>query len=93
MGSSFGGFCAVTYLSFFPEGLKEVFLSAGLAPLSESPDRVYAALLRKLPLNHQNSTLPPWRYSHVEETKSNVLREISSRHKTGKAFYLSRDHF
>ncbi|KAJ6589969.1 alpha/beta-hydrolase [Mycena vulgaris] len=45
MGSSFGGFCAITYLSFFPSGLKEVFLSAGLPPLVGNPDRVYASLL------------------------------------------------
>ncbi|KAJ7736936.1 alpha/beta-hydrolase [Mycena metata] len=45
LGQSFGGFCAITYLSFFPEGLKEVFLTGGLAPLHDSPDRVYAALM------------------------------------------------
>ncbi|KAJ7072746.1 alpha/beta-hydrolase [Mycena amicta] len=45
MGQSFGGFCAITYLSFFPEGLKEVFLTGGLAPLDVGPDRVYAALI------------------------------------------------
>ncbi|KAJ6589968.1 alpha/beta-hydrolase [Mycena vulgaris] len=45
MGQSFGGFCAITYLSFFPSGLKEVFLTGGLAPLDESPDRVYASLI------------------------------------------------
>ncbi|KAJ7099498.1 alpha/beta-hydrolase [Mycena belliarum] len=45
MGQSFGGFCAITYLSFFPDGLKEVFLTGGLAPLDESPDRVYTSLI------------------------------------------------
>ncbi|KAJ7049924.1 alpha/beta-hydrolase [Mycena amicta] len=48
IGHSFGGFCAITYLSFFPEGLKEVFISGGLAPLDVGPDRVYAALIRRL---------------------------------------------
>ncbi|KAJ7655701.1 alpha/beta-hydrolase [Mycena polygramma] len=45
MGQSFGGFCAITYLSFFPSALKEVFLTGGLAPLDESPDRVYTSLI------------------------------------------------
>lgn len=45
MGQSFGGFCALTYLSFFSEGLKEVFLTGGLAPLVDSPDTVYEALI------------------------------------------------
>ncbi|CAK5277288.1 unnamed protein product [Mycena citricolor] len=50
LGQSFGGFCAITYLSFFPEGLKEVFMTGGLACLDECPDRLYASqipILRK----------------------------------------------
>ncbi|MBG0741178.1 alpha/beta fold hydrolase [Paeniglutamicibacter antarcticus] len=42
-GQSFGGFCALTYLSFAPEGLREVLITGGLAPLTGSPDRVYQA--------------------------------------------------
>ena len=26
MGQSFGGFCSLTYLSFYPEGLRESFM-------------------------------------------------------------------
>lgn len=47
MGQSFGGFCCVTYLSFYPSGLKEVFLAGGLAPLVYSPDPVYRRLFRE----------------------------------------------
>lgn len=47
MGQSFGGFCAISYLSFHSEGLKEVFLTGGLAPLVNDPDTVYEALIRK----------------------------------------------
>ncbi|KAK0212372.1 alpha/beta-hydrolase [Desarmillaria ectypa] len=43
LGQSFGGFCAITYLSFHSEGLKEVFTTGGLAPLVDHPDSVYAA--------------------------------------------------
>lgn len=48
LGQSFGGFCAITYLSFHPEGLKEVFTTGGLAPLVESPDPVYEALIARV---------------------------------------------
>ena len=44
LGQSFGGFCALTYLSFHPEGLREVMITGGLAPLSGGPDPVYRAL-------------------------------------------------
>ncbi|MDJ0355380.1 alpha/beta fold hydrolase [Paenarthrobacter sp. PH39-S1] len=42
-GQSFGGFCALTYLSFAPAGLREVLITGGLAPLTGSADRVYNA--------------------------------------------------
>jgi pimeloyl-ACP methyl ester carboxylesterase len=48
MGQSFGGFCAITYLSFAPEGLREVFIFGGLQPLVTSPDEVYRATFKKL---------------------------------------------
>ena len=40
LGQSFGGFCIITYLSFHSEGLKEVLITGGLAPLVEQPDGV-----------------------------------------------------
>ncbi|KAF7362339.1 Alpha beta-hydrolase [Mycena venus] len=53
MGSSYGGFCAITYLSFFPSGLKEVFLSGGLPPLTGHPERVYRSLIPMLKKRNQ----------------------------------------
>jgi pimeloyl-ACP methyl ester carboxylesterase len=41
LGQSFGGFCAVTYLSMAPEGLREAFLTGGLPGLSATADEVY----------------------------------------------------
>ncbi|KAK1412219.1 hypothetical protein QVD17_33279 [Tagetes erecta] len=35
LGQSFGGFCGVTYLSFAPEGLKEVYLTGGIPPIGD----------------------------------------------------------
>ncbi|GAB2910238.1 alpha/beta fold hydrolase [Streptomyces heilongjiangensis] len=43
LGQSFGGFCAVTYLSFAPEGLSTVLITGGLPSLDASPDDVYRA--------------------------------------------------
>ena len=48
IGQSFGGFCATTYLSFYPEGLREVFLFGGLPPLVSQPDEVYKKLFDRV---------------------------------------------
>ncbi|KAK9454643.1 Alpha/Beta hydrolase protein [Dipodascopsis uninucleata] len=44
LGQSFGGFCAVTYLSFFPNSLKDVLITGGVPPLVNNPDAVYKVL-------------------------------------------------
>jgi pimeloyl-ACP methyl ester carboxylesterase len=43
LGQSFGGFCTLTYLSLAPEGLREAFVTGGLAGLRASADDVYRA--------------------------------------------------
>jgi len=44
LGQSFGGFTSLTYLSLAPEGLREVLITGGLAPITNRPvDEVYAA--------------------------------------------------
>lgn len=48
MGQSFGGFCITTYLSFFPEFIREAFLFGGLPPLVDGPDEVYRRTFRKI---------------------------------------------
>ncbi|KAL4869055.1 hypothetical protein BDV12DRAFT_196675 [Aspergillus spectabilis] len=48
IGQSFGGFCAVTYLSMFPEGLAEAFICGGLPPLVNGPDPVYSRTYEKV---------------------------------------------
>lgn len=47
-GQSYGGFCALTYLSFAPEGLKEVLITGGLGPLTGPADQVYEATFARL---------------------------------------------
>jgi pimeloyl-ACP methyl ester carboxylesterase len=46
LGQSFGGFCALTYLSFAPEGLREVLITGGLAPLQTGAEDVYRSTYR-----------------------------------------------
>ena len=42
LGQSFGGFTAMTYLSFAPEGLREGLITAA-SPIGRSPDEIYGA--------------------------------------------------
>jgi len=41
LGQSYGGFCGVHYLSAYPRGLSEVFITGGLPPLDGSADDYY----------------------------------------------------
>jgi pimeloyl-ACP methyl ester carboxylesterase len=41
LGQSFGGFCAISYLSGAPAGLREVFITGGLPGLAATADDVY----------------------------------------------------
>jgi pimeloyl-ACP methyl ester carboxylesterase len=43
LGQSFGGLCAMTYLSIAPEGLREAFVTGGLAPIGPRIDDIYRA--------------------------------------------------
>jgi pimeloyl-ACP methyl ester carboxylesterase len=46
LGQSFGGMCAVTYLSFAPHGLREVFIAGGLPGLTVTADDIYRRTYR-----------------------------------------------
>lgn len=48
LGQSFGGFCATTYLSFAPQGLKEVFITGGVPPVEQPVDDVYRATYERV---------------------------------------------
>ncbi|PKW17741.1 alpha/beta fold hydrolase [Saccharopolyspora spinosa] len=43
LGQSFGGFCALTYLSLGPEGLRQVMITGGIPTLTGHADDVYRA--------------------------------------------------
>src|SRR6478672_12258456 len=48
LGQSFGGMCAVTYLSFAPHGLREAFIAGGLPPLTATADDIYRHTYRSV---------------------------------------------
>ena len=48
LGQSFGGFCVMSYLSLAPDGLREAFVTGGLAPVGRHPDDVYRATYRRI---------------------------------------------
>jgi pimeloyl-ACP methyl ester carboxylesterase len=48
LGQSFGGFCAVTYLSFAPHGLREVLITGGLPGLRSTAADVYRAAFPRI---------------------------------------------
>jgi pimeloyl-ACP methyl ester carboxylesterase len=43
LGQSFGGFCALSYLSIAPDGLAAAYITGGVPPVGRHPDEVYAA--------------------------------------------------
>ncbi len=48
LGQSFGGFCALRYLSASPEGLREALFTGGVPPLEASIDQVYGATFERM---------------------------------------------
>ncbi len=48
LGQSFGGFCALHYLSSSPDSLREVFFTGGLPPVGRPADAVYAATFDRM---------------------------------------------
>ncbi|MFP5311272.1 MAG: alpha/beta fold hydrolase [Actinomycetes bacterium] len=74
-GQSYGGFCALTYLSFAPEGLREVLITGGLAPLSGSADDVYRATYQRVAA--RNEEYFGW-YPEDRDTVERIARHVRS---------------
>ncbi|XP_074329275.1 uncharacterized protein LOC141666923 isoform X1 [Apium graveolens] len=55
LGQSFGGFCAVTYLSFAPHGLSKVFMTGGTPPLGDgcTADANYRTCIKPVLLQNE----------------------------------------
>lgn len=72
LGQSFGGFCVMTYLSLFPDSLREAFLTGGLAPIGRSTHEVYAKTFKRV---LERCRRYYERYPHDRET----MRELVAR--------------
>jgi pimeloyl-ACP methyl ester carboxylesterase len=48
LGQSYGGFCAMRYLSASPQGLKDVMITGGIPSLTRPADDVYRATYRRV---------------------------------------------
>ncbi|OZS43457.1 alpha/beta fold hydrolase [Photobacterium sanguinicancri] len=48
LGQSFGGFCALHYLSYYPQSLTQAFITGGLASLTRHADDVYQATYQRV---------------------------------------------
>ncbi|CAO3645368.1 unnamed protein product [Mucor hiemalis] len=48
LGQSFGGFCITTYLSLFPQSIQHAYITGGVPPLADTPDKVYRALYPRI---------------------------------------------
>jgi pimeloyl-ACP methyl ester carboxylesterase len=72
LGQSFGGFCAMRYLSAAPEGLREVLFTGGVPALGARPDDVYRATLARM--RERNERF----YERYPEDRSRVLGLLAS---------------
>ncbi|KAK4186166.1 Alpha/Beta hydrolase protein [Podospora australis] len=75
-GQSFGGFVSLSYLSKYPQALREVFLTGGLAPVKRTADEVYARTYKKVVERNEAY------YAKFPEDIQNVhriVKEIESR--------------
>ncbi|MCX5107536.1 alpha/beta hydrolase [Streptomyces sp. NBC_00378] len=74
LGQSFGGFCAVRYLSAAPEGLRTVLITGGLPSLDAHADDVYrAAYLRIERKNAAHYARYPQDVERVREITAHLL--------------------
>jgi pimeloyl-ACP methyl ester carboxylesterase len=75
LGQSFGGFCAMTYLSIAPGGLREAFLTGGLSPIGRSPDEIYGATWKRVvQLNEFHFTRYPEDRARIAE----IIRRLDA---------------
>ncbi|KAF1938051.1 alpha/beta-hydrolase [Clathrospora elynae] len=74
MGQSFGGFCCTTYLSFYPEGVKEAFLFGGLPPLRTNADEVYERLYARVKSRNEGYYA---KYPEDEERVKRIIKLLS----------------
>jgi pimeloyl-ACP methyl ester carboxylesterase len=76
LGQSYGGFCATTYLSLAPEGLREVLITGGLPGLEATAEDVYRATYPRVAAK---TTAHYERYPDDVERARQVARHLRKR--------------
>ncbi|MFI9204813.1 alpha/beta fold hydrolase [Streptomyces sp. NPDC053048] len=79
LGQSFGGFCALTYLSFAPEGLERVIITGGLPSLDADADAVYRAAYPRM---ERKSLAHYARYPGDEAAARRIAEHLAEREET-----------
>lgn len=72
LGQSYGGFCATTYLSFAPQGLREVMITGGLPGLAATADEVYRAAYPRVVAHNR-------RFRSAYPSDSEIVRKVLRR--------------
>jgi pimeloyl-ACP methyl ester carboxylesterase len=75
LGQSFGGFCAVSYLSLAPGGIREAFITGGLPGVSAIADDVYRLTYRQVAASNRAHYD---RYPQDVEQARRVARTLSA---------------
>ena len=66
LGQSFGGFCAMHYLSFYQDSLDKVYITGGIPPLDAHPDDIYQRTYKRvLEKNNLFYNIFPQAINHV----------------------------
>ncbi|MFJ8045341.1 alpha/beta fold hydrolase [Kitasatospora sp. NPDC096147] len=76
LGQSYGGFCTLTYLSIAPDGVREAFVTGGLAGLRSSAEDVYrAAYPRNVRKNKAYYARYPQDVAAVQRIAGSLVRQ------------------
>lgn len=73
---SWGGFVCMTYLSKFPEGIREAFVCGGLPPLDSPAETVYQATYKKLRERNEAYFI---KFPEDTDTLSQIAQHLDSR--------------
>ena len=73
LGQSFGGFCVMTYLSFFPDSLSEAYITGGLSPVGTPVDHVYRDTYARMVERNRDYFL---RYPSDRERVRQIVEEL-----------------
>jgi len=79
LGQSYGGFCAVHYLSAAPQSLSEVYITGGLPSLQRPADEVYRATYQRV---KDKNNLFYTRYPDDEERAQEILKVLANQTST-----------